>query len=312
VTSNERDTSSSWIPEIDAALSKWSQGDCTTAARGRACAIGDHWFVTRFVRVAFAVRNPQRPLTHSSQEVAATDADADLTESSVSGFVVVTQTCDLVRSCVDRPVLEISPLVEVDAERLAEIKRLKRPNYAYIAGVADRFLVADIVREAWALPNRVMTVEKAVVAAWERIPGCQSDADIRSLAEALARKRSRFAFPDDFNRFAQKLQKRMQDKHEKPTDEGEALRALREIRVSASPTWDAEAVELIFWFIRADTDDRFQDKEWHEWLDSWLKLLPTSGRVSSVDGSVVTLDDMTAKEYVNSDRLDLDRLSSHN
>jgi hypothetical protein len=286
VTSNERDTSISWIPEIDAALSKWSQGDCT---------IGDHWFVTRFA--------PQRPLTPSSQEVAATDADADLTESAVSGFVVVTQTCDLVRSCADRAFLEISPLVEVDAERLAEIKRLKRPNYAYIAGVADRFLVADL--------DRVMTVEKAVVAAWERIPGCQSDADIRSLAEALARKRSRFAFPDDFNWFAHKLQKRMQDKHEKTSPEGEALRALREIRVSASPAWDADAVELIFWFIRADTDDRFQDKEWHEWLDSWLKLLPTSGRVSSVDGSVVTLDDMTAKEYVNSDRLDLDRLSSH-
>jgi hypothetical protein len=294
VTSNERDTSSSWIPEIDAALSKWSQGDCT---------IGDHWFVARF--------DPQRPLTTAANDVAAADADADLTESAVIGFVVITQTCDLVRSCTDRPFLEISPLVEVNAELLAEIKRLKRPNYAYIAGVADlpsatlreRFLVADI--------DRVTTVEKAVVAAWERIPGCQSDADTRSLAEALARKRSRFAFPDDFNRFAQKLQKRMQDKHEKSTDEGEALRALREIRVSATPAWDADTVELIFWFIRAETDDRFQDQEWHEWLDSWLQFLPASGRFSSVDGSVVTLDDMTAKEYVNSDLLDLDRLSSH-
>ncbi|WP_310488162.1 hypothetical protein [Chamaesiphon sp. VAR_69_metabat_338] len=290
--SNEPD---GWIPEIDSALSKWSQGDCTIG--------GDCWFVTRF--------DPQRPLKPSSQDVAAADADADLAESAVSGFVVVTQTCDLVRSCLDRPFLEISPLVKVDAELLAEIKRLKRPSYAYIAGVADRFLVADLVREAWALPNRVMTVEKAVVARWERIPGCQSDADIRSLAEALARKRSRFAFPDDFNKFAQKLQKRMQDKHEKTTDEGEALRALREIRVSATPAWDADAVELIFWFIRAEEDDRFQNKEWYELLDSWLKFLPASGRFSSVDGSVVTLEDMTAKEYVNSDRLDLDRLSSN-
>ncbi|WP_219891951.1 hypothetical protein [Chamaesiphon polymorphus] len=186
---------------------------------------------------------------------------------------------------------------------LIEIKKLKRPNYAYIAGVADLFLVADL--------DRVMTVEKAVVAAWERIPGCQSDADTRDLAEALSRKRSRVAFPDDFNRLAHKLQKRMQDKHEKSTDEGEALRALREIRVSATPAWDAEAVELIFWFVCAETDDRFQDREWHKWLDSWLKLLPASGRFSAVDGSVVTLDDMTAKEYTQSDRLDLDRLSSH-
>jgi hypothetical protein len=287
VTSNEPD---GWIPEIDSALSKWSQGDCT---------IGDDcWFVTRF--------DPQRPVTLDAKNfvVAEANNDTDLLESQVRGFVVVTQTCDLVRSCAERAFVEISPLVAVNSTWIEEIRRLKRPRYAYIAGVADRFLVADL--------DRVMTVEKAVVAAWERIPGCQSDADIRSLAEALARKRSRFAFPDDFNRFAQKLQKRMQDKHEKPTDEGEALRALREIRVSATPAWDADTVELIFWFIRAETDDRFQDKEWHEWLDNWLKLLPTSGRFSSVNGSVVKLDDMTAKEYVNSDRLDLDRLSSHN
>jgi hypothetical protein len=126
----------------------------------------------------------------------------------------------------------------------------------------------------------------------------------------LARKRSRFAFPDDFNKFAQKLQKRMQDKHEKNTREGEALRALHEIRVSATPAWDADAVELLFWFIRAEEDNRFQDREWCELLDGWLRFLPASGRFSSVDGSIVTLEDMTAKEYVNSDRLDLDRLSS--
>jgi hypothetical protein len=290
VTINERDTSaaldaSSWISEIDAALSEWSQGDCT---------IGDHWFVARF--------DPQRPLKPSSQDVAAADADADLAESAVSGFVIVTQTCDLVRSCADRAFLEISPLVEVNAKRLEEVRRMERPNYAYIAGVADRFLVADL--------DRVMTVEKAVVAAWERIPGCQSDADIRLLAEALARKRSRFAFPDDFNRFAQKLQKRMQDKHEKTSPEGEALRALHEIRVSAASAWDADTVELIFWFIRAETDDRFKEKEWYEWLDSWLKLLPATGRFSPVYGFVKSLEDMTAKEYTQSDRLDLDHRSS--
>lgn len=235
MTSNERE---SWIETIDATLSEWSQGDCTIG--------DDFWFVTRFVRVAFALRNPHRPLTPAAEDVA---AETDLAESAVSGFVVVTQTCDLVRSCADRPFLEISPLVEVDA-------------------------------------------------------------DIRNLAEALTRKRSRFAFPDDFTSFAKKLQQRMQDKHEKASPEGEALRALEQIRVSATPAWDAENVELIFWFIRAEKDDRFQDKEWHEWLDSWLKLLPASGRFSAVDGSVVTLDDMTAKEYTQSDRLDLDRLSS--
>jgi hypothetical protein len=79
VVSNEPDDD--WIREIDTALSKWSQGDCT---------IGDHWFIARF--------DPKHPLTTSSQDVAETDGDADLAESAVRGFVVVTQTCDLVRS----------------------------------------------------------------------------------------------------------------------------------------------------------------------------------------------------------------------
>jgi hypothetical protein len=285
VTSNERN---SWILEIDSALSKWSQGDCTIG--------DDHWFITRF--------DPQRPLTAVSEDVVAAEADADLAESAVRGFVVVTQTCDLVRSCQDRSFVEISPLVEVDVQQLAEIRRLKRPSYAYIAGVAEHNLVADL--------DRVMTVEKAVVATWERIRGCRSDADIRSLGEALARKRSRFAFPDDFNNLVHKLQKRMQDKHEKATPEGDALKALNEIRVRAAPSWgDEKKVELFFWFICTEEDDRSKDMEWHKRLPEWLNLLPTSGRFISVDGLVVSLEDMTAKDYVQSDRLDLDRLSSH-
>jgi hypothetical protein len=38
--------------------------------------------------------------------------------------------------------------------------------------------------------------------------------------------------------------------------------------------------------------------------------LPPSGRFISIDGLVVTLDDMTGADYVASDPLDLDHLSS--
>ena len=283
MTSNEPN---SWIPDIDATLSQWSQGDCT---------VGDYWFVTRF--------DPQHPLTSDAADVVEVDPNADLTESSVSGFVVVTQTCDLVRSCAERPFVEVAPLVAVDDQYLQDIHRLKRPRYAYIAGVAEFNLVADL--------DRVMTVEKAVVAKWERISGCQGDVDTRLLGEALARKRSRFAFPDDFNEFAKELQKRMQKRHDKADDDGVGLRALREIRVRAAPAWDAERVELMFWFIRAEEDVLFKNKAWHELLDEWLKLIPPSARFRAVDGAVVSLDDMTAKDYLHSDRLDLDRLSSH-
>lgn len=94
-----------------------------------------------------------------------------------------TQTCDLVRRCADRPFVEVSPLVEVDDRVLREVERGRRPNYGFIPGVAPRRLVADL--------DRVMTVEKAVVAAWARVEGSRTDDDARRLSLALARKRAR-------------------------------------------------------------------------------------------------------------------------
>lgn len=277
---NDRD---SWIQAIDTALSEWCQGDCV---------LGEHWFVYRF--------NPQRPLTSDSADVA--QEETDLAESEVKGFAVVTQTCDIVRTCNKRPFVEIVPLVEVDEPQLHEIQRSRQPQYAYIPGIAELNLVADL--------DRVMTVEKAVVAEWERKPGCLSDDSVRVLGQALTRKRARFAFPDDFTNFAKKLQNRLRDKHNKPTDEGEALRALREIRVRAEPSWNSPEIRLIFWFIRDEEQSKFQGIGWEQFLERWLQLIPESGRYQNVEGSVVALEDMTAKEYVESDPLDLDHLSS--
>jgi hypothetical protein len=171
-----------------------------------------------------------------------------------------------------------------------------------LPALSDSGLIVDL--------DRVMTVEKSIVAKWQRTPGYTLDADGRAFAQALARKRVRFAFPDDFTVFAKKLQTRLADKHEKNTDEGRGLRALREIRVHASPTWDADPVTLLFWFIRNDRDTDFEGKSWAELLKGLLRLVPQAGRFRSVDGQVVTLEEMTGADYVGSDPLDLDHLSS--
>ncbi len=60
---------------------------------------------------------------------------------------------------------------------LDDIERARRPQYAYIRGVADRRLVADL--------DRVMTMEKSVLADWKRVPGCETDLQQRRLVEAL-------------------------------------------------------------------------------------------------------------------------------
>jgi hypothetical protein len=268
---------------IDAALLLWRQGDLALDAR---------WFVH--------AADPTKPLTAAAVLAPDTELQAVMTE--VEGLVIVTQTCDIVRHCVDRKFIELSPLVETDAQRLREIERLWRPGYAYIPATAPRRLVADL--------DRVMTVEKSVLASMTRTPGWSSDGEGRAFARALARKRVRYAFPDDFTEFVQKLAKRISEKHEKNSPEGRALRSLREIRVTAAPSWNAEAVELMFWFLRAELETTFEGHDWSAPLEKWLQLVLKSGRYVRVEGQVTTLDLMTASDYLESDQLDLDHLSA--
>ncbi len=270
------------VRRVDAAMREWRQGDCS---------LGEHWFVHRI--------DPDGPVTTAAREAAA--LGVDLVEKPVAGVVVLTQTCDIVRSCGERPYVEVAPLVEVDEARLHEVERGRRPGYAFVPGVADRQLVADL--------DRVMTLEKPVVAGWTRVSGCSSDDAARRFAWALARKRSRFAYPDDFTRFAGKLQDRLKKKHDKGSDEGRALAGLDEIRVQASPSWNAEQVELMFWFIRGPDDPEFESETWPDLLERWLGLVPGANRFGPVYGQICSLDDLSATDLRCSDLLDLDLLS---
>jgi hypothetical protein len=208
----------------------------------------------------------------------------------------------LVRSCVERPYIEVCPLVEVDDVNLQQIKRGRRPQYGYVPLLAGRKLVADL--------DRTMTVEKPVVAKWQRIAGWSTDGQARIFAMSLARKRVRFAFPDDFTALATALQSRLTEKHGKQSREGCALRALREIRVHAAPSWEDQTMTVTFWFVRRDEDIDFLGESWAVFLENWLKLVPEGGRFAKVQGQITTLEDMTAADYVASDPLDLDHLSS--
>jgi len=271
------------ITAIDRALSAWRQGDCV---------LGEHWFAHRF-DTSFTVTEAGRVAAQSG---------ADIADQQVLGLVVLTQTCDIIRSCAERPYVEVGPLVEVDDVRLREIQRGRRPAYAFVPLLAKRKLAADL--------DRVMTVEKPLVATWERTQGWIHDAEARAFALALARKRARFAFPDDFTKLVRKLQKRLEEKHDRESIEGRALRALREIRVAASPSWDENPCTLTFWFVHNGENDDFEGETWGALVEAWLKLAPESGRFTKIYGQITTLEDLRAADYVDSAPLDLDQLSS--
>ena len=277
---------------IDRALQAWRQGDVSLDAG------------LEFLHFADLSRPHSPASTQIAEELAhdreAIEAGPTPVLDAVRGVVMLSQTCDVVRGCRNRPFVEVAPLIEVPGRWVEEIRRLKRPAFAYVPATVGERLVADL--------DRTMTVEKAIVAGWTHISGWETDDDLRDFARALARKRSRFAFPDDFVAAARSLQERLTDKHNRQTVEGAHLRALREIRVRAAPSWDDGEVHLSWWFIK-EADPVDAPVDWSSFVDQWLALFDQTGRFRLEPPVACRLDDMTARDYVESDHLDLDRLS---
>lgn len=275
---------------IDEQIKQWHQGDV-------AMGVG-----LEFIHLA----DLSRPHSPASLDIASGNEGGrteciEVISDVVEGVAVLTQTCDIVRSCKERPFIEVAPLVRFDDSKVEQIRRLQRPAFAFVPRVSQNGWVVDL--------DRVMTVEKAILASWNpRKQGCSTDAERREFARAIARKRLRFAFPDDFVQAVQEFRHHVTNKHRRQTQAGSHLRALREIRVRAAPSWDHEAVELTFWFIKCE-DPKDVNPDWSAHVGNWIDLIDSSGRFKVNSAVACRLEDITARDYVESDVLDFDSLS---
>jgi hypothetical protein len=267
--------------EINAITETWEQGDCH---------VDSHEFMFQ-----------SNPKHHIASDTNLEEQD-NVYFQDVVGICIVSQTCDIVRCCKSRPFVEVAPLVEVDNTLIPSIAKGERPSYAFIPALKDLNLVADL--------NRVMTIEKSVLKNCKKTKGCTTDSEKRTFAKTLGRKKMRCAFPENFNASVKKLKNRLDEKHGKQTPEGRALRALREIRVTAIPSWAATEIDLHFIFIKLEDGDLFEGQKWSDLTESWLKLVKIEKPYKNVFGETITLENLSAKEYIESDQLDLDHLSS--
>ena len=244
---------------------------------------------------------PQDALTARAAE---TEGDSlTCVVSETPELAIISQTCDIVRNCKQRPYLLLAPVVTLDEPSAGEARRGNRPRFVPLPGAGDRAFV-DL--------DRVMTVEKSIVLARAPRRGLRNETSQRRFGAGVARTFGRFAFPDDLSMSLKGLVRHIRSNHARDTPGGRALATLKEIRVMGSPSWDAPEIEAFVSFCPATLDEAtslMNEEEWDRLADGWMTRAKPTGVIRSVDGAMIPLDGMTAQEYLDSDPLDLDYLS---
>ncbi len=241
------------------------------------------------------------PLTSQSAEAGGSAISCVVAEAD--RLVIVSQTCDIVRDCSQRPFVLLARVVALEEPAAGEARRGYRPRFIALPGLGD---------DTFADLDLVIGIEKSAFLDIETTRGLRDEAAQRRFGIAAGRVFSRFAFPDDLVISLRGLVARVRQKHAKDSPEGRALEALEEIRITGSPSWNAEAVDVFITFApatRADAQGVMPDDEWDELVDSWLRQAEPFGVIRTVDGAMIPLDELSALEYVDSDALDLDFLS---
>lgn len=265
---------------------------------------GDFWLGAS-IPFSFTV-NMASPLSELARAVVNQSTEDEFVEApyqviddeGIEGFSVLSQTCDIVRSAERRPYLEIAPLVRLSDDEFQEVRSLKRPAFAFLPGAENKKLVVDL--------DRVMTLDKGGLEGIKRETGCLTDQQRRDFASSLARKRARFAFPDDFGLAAKKFVKRVKDKSKKASDEGEFIRGLSQIRALTNAEWDADEVEVTIYLI---LEDALPINDLHsEIIKKWVETFSGSQKYE-VTMIACHMRDITANDYISSDILNFDDLS---
>ena len=313
---------------VDATMKDWRQGDVAV--------------VKSFNHFA----DLRRPVTDASIQLSKSPVAANMTTTrigtTVEGLVVLTQTCDIQRSSLKRPYIELCPLIRVEASEARSAAAGELPRYAAVPTLGED-AVADL--------DRVMTVEKGWLSFAARIQGWVSDAEIRNFQATVARRYQRFAFPDDFTVSAAKLREKIVSRHGKPSSaEGQLFSLVKHIRVKAEPHWSHPEVEVTLSFIleahalgeipeelvdsrpygdalkwlavkqRTSTEiaERIlsepsspaKDILWTRLTEAWARSCKPRGSVSSIFGEVRDASEYPISEYWESSPLDLDYLST--
>lgn len=204
--------------------------------------------VLRAEDICLAVANAAQPLTEEARESAeAADAiDGEVVVGVVSDAVVLlTQTCDLQETKGGKLHCLVAPVVRVPAQVAREAAAWRQLGLVPLPWIDDA-TVADV--------TRITTVERSVLVGRESLGRPRANAEELKFAEALTRYLNRPANPDDVNDVLRPFVKRIKDRHDRQSDEGQVLRLVSDVRIEAAPNMDDPAPALSVLLLVEDSD----------------------------------------------------------
>lgn len=226
---------------------------------------------------------------------------------SVFGFVVISQTCDIVRYDPETEYnfVTVAPLVEINNDAAKLIAKGRTPHLVRIENAPNVKFVVDL--------RRAMTVSKELLASWQRVDGFNTAESRANFGHSIERNYGRFAFPGPFVDAIAKFSDRVKEKHDKESDFGRIYRSIFSIRARAAPHWEAEEKEIAFLIFLANKENR--EATWEE-IDGEIRAqvdgikLPPGYKWSDPKKLLGTLSDFPARDWIESFAIDLEFLSS--
>lgn len=227
-------------------------------------------------------------------------------DSEVEGFCVISQTCDVVRDPTTVAHVSVCPLVKIDQTRVIAVEKGIAPRYGILSNSPEGFVV-DF--------SRVMSITKKLLVTLHRQRGCENDGEQTQFARAIEAFFGRYAFPDAFVESLRGFRSAVLEKHSKSSsDFGKAVRSIREIRVMPHASWsDLVSVPVTFVIIldedgKRELEDRSKIlSEIEPKVDGIVWIAPFCRDQQSI--WLVTLNDITAADYLNSFPLDINSIT---
>ena len=224
--------------------------------------------------------------------------------TDVRGVVILTQTCDVVRSACHRPYLELSPLVKVSENELPLIAKGFSPRYAFLPALAADHLVVDL--------DRCMSITKRafIMARPDVKIGLRDDAEIRAFSTALRRKRGRHAFPKKLSEALAPFIDHVRKKHNRESEVGRFLAECREIRVGVKPSLHSDCPEISVYFLFEHIVDEVQLDQFRALAERLIaERIKVPDGLDEFEAVVQDMDGISARIYLSLYQLDFENLS---